>query len=62
MNVTRTPLTVRLMTSMEVDGHSDHEQIPEETARAGRIWRMLMLEQCRVGLVVNSAAVRRGGL
>jgi hypothetical protein len=40
----------------------DLEQIPEESARVGRTWRILMLEECRLRLVGNSASGRRGGL
>jgi hypothetical protein len=43
-------------------GDRDHEQIPEESARVGRTWRILMLEECRLRLFGNSASGRRGGL
>jgi hypothetical protein len=43
-------------------GDRDHVQVPEESARVGRIWRMLMLEEGRLRLVGNSASGRRGGL
>ncbi len=43
-------------------GYRDHEQIPKRSASVGRIWRMLMVEECRLRLVVNSASGRRGGL
>jgi hypothetical protein len=31
----------------------EHEQIPEESARVGQSWRMLMLEECRLRLSGN---------
>ena len=40
----------------------DQEQIREKTARGERIWRMLMVEECRLRLVGNSDSGRRGGL
>jgi hypothetical protein len=40
----------------------DHQQIPEESTSVGRIWRMLMLEECRLQLFDNSVSGRRGGL
>jgi hypothetical protein len=43
-------------------GHRDHEQIVEETARGMWIWRMLMVEECRLRLFDNSVSGRRGGL
>ena len=35
-------------------GDRDHEQVPEGSARVGKIWRMLMLEKCRLLLLDNS--------
>jgi hypothetical protein len=32
-------------------GYRDHEQIPEESARGGRTWRILKVEECRLWLV-----------
>jgi hypothetical protein len=42
-------------------GDRDHEQILEEFAGGERIWRILMMEECRLGLVANPQSERRGG-
>jgi hypothetical protein len=39
----------------------DHGQTPAEAARGTRMWRMLMLEECRLRLVGNPVSVRRDG-
>jgi hypothetical protein len=40
----------------------DHEQLIEETARGMRMWRMIMMEECRLRLFGKSVSGRRGGL